>query len=130
MRDPDRSFEEFCKKYASETNLTLIDPATRKWLVKEYGLPAADLKREKVPRAQKHALILRTCKCGKTIAGNVYFKHLKSCGGAAQSMCAPVYEFPASARTVGDSTKESALARHSSNEEYGSGSRGPQASSQ
>lgn len=36
LMDPfttDRSFEEFCKKHGSETNLTLIDPATRKWLI-------------------------------------------------------------------------------------------------
>ena len=127
----DRSFEEFCKKYASETNLTLIDPATRKWLVEEYGLPADCSNGDKVPRAQKHALALRTCECGRTIAGNVYFRHLKSCKVAARrSMRAPVYEFNPAGRTVGGSTKQSALARHSSNDGYGSGSRGPQVSSQ
>lgn len=126
----DRSFEEFCKKYASETNLTLIDPSTRKWLVNEYGLPAADPKRDSVPRAQKHAHTLRTCECGRTIAGNVYFRHVKSCKVAAsRSMRAPVYELNPASRTVGVSTKESALSRHSSNDGYGSGSREPQASS-
>lgn len=87
----ERSFEEFCKKYASETNFTLIDAATRKWLVEEYGLPAADPNSEKVPRAQKHALIARTCRCGKTIAGNVYFRRLKSCKVAAHQ---PMVELP------------------------------------
>lgn len=74
----DRSFEEFCKRHASDTNLTLIDPATRKWLVKDYGV-TDQFQGEEVSRAQKHALIVRTCKCGRTIAGNVYFRHLKSC---------------------------------------------------
>src|SRR5215469_18971982 len=45
---PEGSFEEFCKKYAFETNLNLIDPAARNWLVKEYGLAAAYPKGEKV----------------------------------------------------------------------------------
>jgi hypothetical protein len=109
----DRSFEEFCKKYAAETNLTLIDPATRKWLIAEYGLSADRPIDGNVPRAQKHALTLRTCRCGRAIAGNVYFRHLKSCKVAArQSVRAPVYEFNPAGKTVG-STKESALPRHS-----------------
>jgi hypothetical protein len=110
----DRSFEEFCKKYAAETNLTLIDPATRKWLIAEYGLSADQPNRGNVPRAQKHALTVRTCRCGRSIAGNVYFRHLKSCKVAArQSVRAPVYEFNPAGKTVGGSTKESALPRHS-----------------
>jgi len=109
----DRSFEEFCKKYAAETNLTLIDPATRKWLIAEYGLSADQPNSGNVPRAQKHALTLRTCRCGRAIAGNVYFRHLKSCKVAVrQSVRAPVYEFNPAGKTVG-STKESALPRHS-----------------
>lgn len=50
--------------------------------------------------------------------------------GRKQPMRVPVYEFNPARRMVGDSTKESALARHSSNEGYGSGSREPQTSSQ
>jgi hypothetical protein len=110
----DRSFEEFCKKYASETNLTLIDPATRKWLIQEYGLSVAQPSGGNVPRAQKHALTVRTCECGRSIAGNVYFRHVKSCTAARrQSVRRPVYEFNPADKTVGGSTKESALPRHS-----------------
>jgi len=75
----DRSFEEFCKKYAAQTNLTLIDPAVRNWLVQEYDLHSDLANGSNVPRAQKHALTVRTCRCGRTIAGNVYFRHVKSC---------------------------------------------------
>ena len=86
----DRSFEEFCKKHASETTLNLIDPAVRKWLVQEYGLPSGQSNRCSLPRAQKHALTVRTCRCGRTIAGNVYFRHVKSCKVAATlSVCIP-----------------------------------------
>jgi hypothetical protein len=86
----DRSFEEFVKKHSSETNLNLIDQAVREWLVQEYGLPSGQSNGCNVSRAQKHALTVRTCKCGTTIAGNVYFRHLKSCKVAASlSVCVP-----------------------------------------
>jgi len=78
----DRSFEEFCKKHGGEVNTALMDPATAKWLVKEYGVPASASKDRAVSRAQKHALTIRTCRCGRKIAGNVYFKHIKSCSAA------------------------------------------------
>jgi hypothetical protein len=79
----DRSFEEFCKKHGAEINTALIDPATAKWLIDEYGVPAPSAERRAVPRAQKHALVVRTCKCGRKIAGNVYFRHAKACKVAA-----------------------------------------------
>jgi hypothetical protein len=75
----DRSFEEFVRKHSSESNLNLIDPAVRKWLVQEYGLTSSQSNGCSVTRAQKHALTVRTCRCGRTIAGNVFFRHLKSC---------------------------------------------------
>jgi len=77
----DRAFEEFCKKYGGEIDTTLMDPATAKWLVKEYGVPDP-ARNHVVSRAQKHALTIRTCRCGRKIAGNVYFKHIKSCSAA------------------------------------------------
>lgn len=74
----DRAFEEFCRKHGNLINMALIDQLTRKWLVSEYGVP--DLVEDKtLPRAQKHALITRACKCGRKIAGNVYFRHVRHC---------------------------------------------------
>ena len=74
----DRSFEDFCRKHGNEINLSLMDPATKKWLMGEYGISeAADGKA--VPRAQKHALVIRECRCGRKIAGNVYFRHVRHC---------------------------------------------------
>jgi hypothetical protein len=74
----DRAFEEFCRKHGSDINLSLMDPATRRWLMSEYGISEiADGK--VVPRAQKHALVVRECKCGRKIAGNVYFRHVRHC---------------------------------------------------
>ena len=75
----DRSFEGFCKKHGAEINTGLIDAATTKWLVEEYGVPVPATSTATVSRARKHALVVRTCKCGRKIAGNVYFKHVKAC---------------------------------------------------
>jgi hypothetical protein len=74
----DRAFEEFCRKHGGEINTSLMDPATAKWLASEYGVSGSGNSRI-VSRAQKHALVTRRCKCGRKIAGNVYFKHVKHC---------------------------------------------------
>jgi hypothetical protein len=79
----DRSFEEFCRKHGHQINMALMDPATRRWLISEYGVSeTADGKT--IPRAQKHALVIRTCKCGRRIAGNVYFRHVRHCRSAEE----------------------------------------------
>lgn len=75
----DRSFEEFCKKHGSEINTSLMDRADARWLIEEYGVPDSAVKGRVAGRAQKHALVIRTCKCGKQIAGNVFFRHFKRC---------------------------------------------------
>jgi len=74
----DRAFEEFCRRNGSAINMVLIDSSTRKWLTSEYGV-SDYVEERKVPRAQKHALIIRVCKCGRKIAGNVYYRHIRHC---------------------------------------------------
>jgi hypothetical protein len=81
----DRALEEFCKKHGGEINTSLIDPATVKWLVSEYGVPNLAETNRKVSRAQKHALLVRTCARGRRIAGNAYFRHVKICQSAPPS---------------------------------------------
>ncbi len=82
----DRAFEEFCKKHGGgEINTALMDPATAKWLTSEYGVADLAEKMRSVSRAQKHALVVRTCACGRKIAGNVYFRHVKICPSAIRS---------------------------------------------
>jgi len=75
----DRSFEEFCKKHGEEFSDLLIDAPTAKWLVSEYGVSESAVNGGSVSRARKHALVVRTCKCGRKIAGNPYFRHVKVC---------------------------------------------------
>ncbi len=74
----DRSFEDFCRKHGNEINLSLMDPATIRWLMGEYGISETA---DSIPvsRAQKHALVTRECKCGRKICGNVFFRHLRHC---------------------------------------------------
>ena len=74
----DRAFEEFCRKHGNAINMALIDPSTRKWLVSEYGV-TDPVQENLLPRAQKHALIIRECSCGRRIAGNVFFRHVRHC---------------------------------------------------
>ena len=116
----DRSFEEFCKKHGDEINMTLIDPSTAKWLVREYGVTETAKNRGTVSPSRKHALVIRTCKCGRKIAGNPYFRHVRACrsaGAAARGDRSDVPE--SSSRTITNvqsskSTKESASLRQSS----------------
>lgn len=74
----ERSFEDFCRKHGEQINLSLMDLATKRWLTSEYGISERD-DGKAVPRAQKHALIIRECNCGRKIAGNVYFRHVRHC---------------------------------------------------
>lgn len=99
----DRSFEEFCEKHGAEINIALIDPATRKWLIEEYGVPPSrDC--ETVARAQKHVLVVRTCKCGRKIAGNAYFRHAKACKVVAEKTSKATYESSTCGKAFGGST--------------------------
>lgn len=92
----DRSFEEFCRTHGNEINMSLIDPATAKWLIEEYGVPSPGSSEQLVPRAKKHAVRVRTCRCGRKIAGNVFFRHLKACKVAANPpRDKPLHEFGA-----------------------------------
>jgi hypothetical protein len=74
----DRAFEDFCRKHGNEINMALMDRATAQWLISEYGI-REETRTEVISPAQKHALITRTCGCGKSIAGNVFFKHVRHC---------------------------------------------------
>jgi hypothetical protein len=115
----DRSFEEFCKKHADEINMTLIDRSTAKWLVREYVTETAK-NRGTVSPSRKHALVSRTCQCGRQIAGNPHFRHVRACrsaGAAARGDRSIVPE--SSSQTITNvqpskSTKESASLRQSS----------------
>ena len=116
----DRSFEEFCKKHGDEINMTLIDPSTAKWLVREYGVTETAKNRGTVSPSRKHALVSRTCQCGRKIAGNPYFRHVRACRSAGAAARVDRSDVPeSSSGTITNaqsskSTKESASLRQSS----------------
>jgi hypothetical protein len=116
----DRSFEEFCKKHGDEINMTLIDPSTAKWLVREYGVTETAKNRATVSPSRKHALVSRTCQCGRQIAGNPYFRHVRACRSAGAAARGDRSNMPKSSSRVitnvqsSKSTKESASLRQSS----------------
>src|SRR5271157_4140357 len=116
----DRSFEEFCKKHADEINMSLIDPSTAKWLVREYGVTETAKNHGTVSPSRKHALVSRTCQCGRQIAGNPYFRHVRACRSAGVAARGDRSNVPqSSSRTITNvqsskSTKESASLRQSS----------------
>jgi hypothetical protein len=96
----DRSFEEFCKNHGEELKASLIDAPIAKWLVSEYGVSEAAANGGNVSRARKHALVIRTCKCGRKIAGNPYFRHLRACSSAgAAPSGGPSNQMESSSRT-------------------------------
>jgi hypothetical protein len=118
----DRSFEEFCKKHGEEFKELLIDPPTAKWLVSEYGASEIAANGGSVSPTRKHALVIRTCKCGRKIAGNPYFQHVRACRSAgAAARGDPSNKLEPSCRTFGSvqssrSTYKSASLRQSSKE--------------
>jgi len=116
----DRSFEEFCKKHGDEINMALIDPSTAKWLVREYGVTETAKNRGTLSPSRKHALVSRTCQCGRQIAGNPYFRHVRACRSAGAAALGDRSSMPKSSSRVitnvqsSKSTKESASLRQSS----------------
>ncbi len=115
----DRAFEEFCKKHGSEISMALIHAPIAKWLRNEYGVPDTVTNAVRVSRAQKHALVVRTCVCGQIIAGNPYFRHIRACRAADATLPKERSNVLDSSRRIlktaqSKSTKESASLRQSS----------------
>jgi hypothetical protein len=75
----DRSFEEFCRNHSEELKGWLIDKPTAAWLTSEYGVSGIASNEQTASHTRKHALVIRTCKCGRKIAGNPYFQHVRVC---------------------------------------------------
>jgi hypothetical protein len=50
--------------------------------VSEYGVSQSVTDGATVSGVQKHALVTRACQCGRKIAGNAYFRHVRTCQSA------------------------------------------------
>jgi len=82
-RITEKSLRNFCRRHGSLINSDFLSRETRDWLqstmdfVPHAGEPMALC----LAPLRKHARIVRQCKrCGRSIRGNVFFRHIKRCG--------------------------------------------------
>jgi hypothetical protein len=70
-----QALEAFCEKHPEKINGTKCDPLVLGWLEEKGKQPAA------WDGCRQHLVRPKSCPaCGRTIAGNGYFRHIKSCG--------------------------------------------------
>src|SRR5271157_2409873 len=81
-RVTEKSLTKFCARYGALIKTDFLDAETRNWLAGSMDLaPNTDkVVAQEMEAFRKHALVVRTCEhCGRTIRGNVFFRHLKRC---------------------------------------------------
>lgn len=81
-RITEKSLQHFCRRHGSLINSDFLSRETRDWLqstmdfVPHAGEPIALC----LTPLRKHARVVRQCKkCGRSIRGNVFFRHAKRC---------------------------------------------------
>lgn len=81
-RVTEKSLATFCARYGALIKTDFLDVETRAWLANSMNLASNAGKSEAagVEAFRKHARLVRTCeRCGRTIRGNVFFRHSKRC---------------------------------------------------
>lgn len=79
----EKSFRHFCHRYGSIINYEFLNRETRAWLENsmDFVRRSGESSSHRLAPLRKHAYIVRQCtKCGHTIRGNVFFRHIKKCG--------------------------------------------------
>jgi hypothetical protein len=81
-RITEKSLQNFCRRHGSLINCDFLSRETRDWLqstmdfIPRAGEPIALC----LTPLRKHARVVRQCgKCGRSIRGNVFFRHAKRC---------------------------------------------------
>jgi len=86
LQDPritETSLRSLCRRHGSLINYAFLNQETRAWLRESLDLfPSADeAAAKRMEASRNHAQTVRKCEgCGRAIRGNVYFRHIKSCG--------------------------------------------------
>jgi len=81
-RVTEKSLTKFCARNGALIKTDFLDAETRDWLAGSMGLaPNTDkVVAQGMEAFRRHALVVRTCEhCGRTIRGNVFFRHIKKC---------------------------------------------------
>lgn len=92
LHDPrvtEHSLTKFCARYGALIKTDFLDAETRNWLAGSMDLVPSAGKDEAggLEAFRKHAHVVRTCEnCGRTIRGNVFFRHVKRCAEARWAM--------------------------------------------
>jgi hypothetical protein len=80
----EKSFRDFCRRYGSLINYEFLNRETKDWLQSsmDFVRSSGESMSRRLVHLRKHARIVRECeKCGHKIRGNVFFSHIKRCGG-------------------------------------------------
>ena len=81
-RITEKSLTKFCARFGALIKRDFLDAETQDWLAGSMDLAPSAGKDEasRLDAFRKHALVVRTCeRCGRTIRGNVFFRHQKRC---------------------------------------------------
>lgn len=88
----EKSLRHFCRRYGSIINYEFLNRETRAWLESsmDFVRRSGEFASRRLAPLRKHAHIVRQCtKCGHTIRGNVFFRHIKRCGTQSSESVGP-----------------------------------------
>lgn len=83
-RVTESSLQEFCQKYGAAIKREFLPEDTRTWLrtCMDFDPSTGRDVARRFAASREHAMTVRTCdKCGRSIRGNVFFRHLRNCKG-------------------------------------------------
>jgi hypothetical protein len=91
-RITEKSLRNFCRRHGSLINSDFLNRETRDWLqsTMDFVPHAGEAVALCLTPLRKHARVVHHCKCGRTIRGNVFFRHAKKCNGTSQSPTIPL----------------------------------------
>jgi hypothetical protein len=89
-RITEKSLRNFCRRHGALINSDLLDGETRDWLqtTMDFIPQAGGAVALCLTPRRKHARVVRRCtRCGRTIRGNVFFRHLRRCSRGKLESC-------------------------------------------
>jgi len=89
-RITEKSLQNFCRRHGSLINSDFLSRETRDWLqsTMDFAPHAGEPIGLCLTPLRKHARIVHQCKnCGRSIRGNVFFRHLRRCERGKSDSC-------------------------------------------